>query len=80
MGMRANPHICTITTAGFNKLGPCYELRKYGIEVLENKSIDDSFFVCIFGLDENDDWKDPKNWKKANPNLGITVFKSSLYN
>jgi hypothetical protein len=24
MGMRQNPHLCTITTAGFDKTLPCY--------------------------------------------------------
>ena len=28
---------------------------------------------CDFGADENDDWTDPKVWKKANHSLGITV-------
>ena len=78
MGMRANPHLCTITTAGFNKNYPCYQLRQYGIDVLNKNAIDDSFFVCIFSLDENDDWKDPHTWQKANPNLGITVQKSFI--
>ena len=27
----------------------------------------------IYGAAENEDWTDPKVWKKANPSLGITV-------
>lgn len=73
MGMRKNPHLCTITTAGFNKNLPCYDLHSYGIEVLKGTKTDDSLFVMIFTLDEGDDWTDEKVWKKAAPNLGITT-------
>lgn len=73
MGMRKNPHLCTITTAGFNKNGPCYELRSYGIDVLKGLKEDDSLFVMIYTLDQGDDWTDDIVWKKAVPNLGITT-------
>ena len=73
MGMRKNPHLCTITTAGFNKNGPCYELHQYGIDVLRGLKTDDSFCVMIFTLDQGDDWLDERLWKKAAPNLGITT-------
>ena len=73
MGMRKNPHLCTITTAGFNKNLPCYDLHNYGVEVLQGKKTDESFFVMIFTLDEGDDWLDESVWKKAAPNLGITT-------
>ena len=73
MGMRKNPHLCTITTAGFDKNGPCYELREYGVDVLKGLKTDESFFVMIFTLDNGDDWTDEKVWKKAAPNLGITT-------
>lgn len=78
MGMRKNPHLCTITTAGFNKNGPCYELRSYGIDVLKGSKTDESLFVMIFTLDVGDDWTDESVWKKAVPNLGITTKVSFL--
>ena len=31
------------------------------------------FNPVIYGADKNDDWTNPKVWKKANPSLGITV-------
>jgi phage terminase large subunit-like protein len=73
MGMRKNPHLATITTAGFNKSAPCYELRSYGIEVLKGIKEDDSFFCLIYTLDEGDDWTDERNWIKCSPNLDVTV-------
>lgn len=73
MGMRQNPHLCTITTAGFDKSSPCYQLRSVAVEVLKGMKEDDELFVAIFSLDEGDDWQDPSVWVKANPNLDITV-------
>jgi phage terminase large subunit-like protein len=73
MGMRENPHLCTITTAGFNKNNPCYQLRRTCTEILECVKEDDSLFALIYSLDEGDDWRNPDVWVKANPNLGVTV-------
>jgi len=73
MGMRDNPHLCTITTAGFNKSLPCYQLRTVAIEVLNAVKTDDEMFIAIFSLDADDDWKDEKNWIKCAPNLDVTV-------
>ena len=73
MGMRQNPHLCTITTAGFDKTLPCYKLRSTAIDVLNGLKEDDSMFIAIYCLDEDDEWTDEKNWCKCSPNLDITV-------
>ena len=72
-GNRENPLAIIITTAGFDKLGPCYELRDTAVDILKALKEDDSFFCAVFTLDKDDDWKDEKNWIKSNPNLGVTV-------
>lgn len=77
-GMRENPLGIIITTAGFNKLGPCYEYRSVCIEILKGLKEEDSRFILIYTLDEGDDWKDEKVWIKSNPNLGVTVSRSYL--
>lgn len=73
MGMRNNPHLCTITTAGFDKTLPCYKLRSTSIEILNKLKTDDSMFIAIYSLDDKDDWTDKDNWVKCTPNLNITV-------
>lgn len=78
MGMRQNPHLCTITTAGFDKTLPCYKLRTTAIEILNNLKEDDSLFVAIYSLDDEDDWTDEKNWIKCTPNLDVTVTKKYI--
>ena len=73
MGMRQNPHLCTITTAGFDKTLPCYKLRSTAIDILNGLKEDDSMFIAIYCLDEDDEWMDEKNWVKCSPNLDVTV-------
>lgn len=72
-GARRQPLIFTITTAGFNKNYPCFTMRKTYIEILEGVKDQQNTFVMIFTLDENDDWRDHRNWMKANPNENISV-------
>lgn len=79
MASRKEPLMLYITTAGFNKDGPCFQqLRKTGVDVLEGLSEMDSFLPFIFELDEGDDYRDEKNWLKCNPNLGISVDRTFL--
>lgn len=72
-GARSQPLICAITTAGTDTSGICYELRDYTIKVLEQVVDDETWFGIIFTIDEGDTWHDPACWRKANPNLGISV-------
>ncbi len=68
-----------ITTAGYIMDGPCYqELRKVGIQVLEGSVVKDNYLPIIFEMDEGDDWKDERFWKKCNPNLDISVNRDFL--
>ena len=72
-GMRDDPMSVIITTAGFDKFSPCYQMREMCTEVLAGLKEDDTLFAMIFSLDEGDDWKDEAVWVKSNPNLGVTV-------
>lgn len=77
-GARSQPLILMITTAGSDTSGICYEQRDYTIKVLERTLLtptgsDENWFGIIFALDDDDVWHDPAVWRKANPNLGISV-------
>lgn len=72
-GARSQPLLSIITTAGFNRLGPCAQLRKACVGLLEGTFQDDAYFTIIFALDEGDAWGDESTWQKANPNLGVSV-------
>lgn len=68
-----------ITTAGYNMDGPCFtELRKLGIDVLDELVVRDNYLPIIYEMDDGDDYKDEKNWTKCNPNLGVSVNKAFL--
>jgi phage terminase large subunit-like protein len=73
MGSRNQPLMDIITTAGFDKQLPCFDLRKSCIDILEGKLHDESLLAIIYELDEDDDWEDEDNWIKANPNLYSSV-------
>lgn len=82
-GSRAQPLGIIITTAGFDKLSPCYSYREMCVEVLAGIKRDDTLGAFIYEIDEEDDWHDPNVWAKANPNMGVTVdaeFISSKVN
>ena len=78
MGMRENPHLCTVTTAGFDRTLPCYALRTAAAEVLHGVKRDDSMFIAVFSLDEGENWQHPECWCKSNPNLGVTVTEKFI--
>lgn len=77
-GMWEDPMLITITSPGFDKSLPCYELRTTCTELLSKVKSDDSFFTIIYTLDDKDDWKDPAVWVKSNPNLGVTLHEDWL--
>ena len=61
--------ISVITTAGFDLKSPCYELYEYCVKVLKGIAENDSQFIFITQMDEEDDMWLPENWIKANPIL-----------
>ena len=73
MQARRNPLHLTITTAGFNRESPCYEMQKTCKEILDGVKHDDAQFALIYELDEDDDWTDSSTWIKANPSLGVAL-------
>lgn len=77
-GARSQPLISAITTAGSDRSGICYELRDYTIKVLTGVVSDETWFGIIYTIDEGDTWHDPEVWRKANPNLGVSVKREAL--
>ena len=73
IGSRRQPMIFMITTAGTSKHSFCFELHQYYESLLNDNWVKaDDHFAYIANLNKGDDWKDEKNWPKANPNLGIS--------
>lgn len=70
---RTQPLYFLITTAGTDTQSICYETHQKAEDIIEGRKTDPTFYPVIYGAEKEDDWTDPKVWKKANPSLGITV-------
>lgn len=70
---REQPLYFLITTAGTDRNSICYELHQKSLDILANRKIDPTFYPVVYGLADDDDWHDEKNWYKANPSLGLTI-------
>jgi phage terminase large subunit-like protein len=78
-GARDQPLIWVVTTAGPEGNEDVYgQEHDYTRQVLEGVVEDDSRFGYIACLDPEDDWREEKNWIKANPNLGVSVRKDEI--
>jgi len=96
-GARDQSLLWTITTAGSNRSGICYEVRTYVTQILTSVLLrhqalcerfgfradgahtdDETFFGIVFTIDDEEAWADPREWAKANPNLGVSVKLDDL--
>jgi phage terminase large subunit-like protein len=72
-GTRSQPLVLKVTTAGDNLQGVCFKQYEYAEDILEGRIDDPAYFAYIAEPDIEDDWKSPEAYRKANPNLGISV-------
>ena len=77
-GTRRQPLVFEITTAGVGQIGVCWDHHEYTSKVLRGIVDDPTWFGAIIGADPEDDWRDPAVWRKANPNLGVSVKEDDL--
>jgi phage terminase large subunit-like protein len=72
---RTQALIYHITTAGANVQSACKRYEDSVIEVLEGRNIDNSLWIMIHDIDQEDlqteqSWENKELWQKANPLLG----------
>lgn len=72
-GARDQPMVVAITTAGFDRNSICWELHERARKIIAGEIVNESFFAVIYGADPEDDWTSETTWKKANPNLGVSL-------
>lgn len=75
---RENPLEIILTTAGFNRHSICYAFHMKALDFMVGKCDDPRFYGVVYGIDEEADWTSPKSWRKANPNLGVSVLEEDL--
>lgn len=73
MGARREPIMIHITTADYDRDSVCNRKYDYACKVREGVFEDASFLPVIYEAGRDDDWTKPDTWKKANPNMGVSV-------
>lgn len=77
-GARRQPLCVAITTAGFDRKSICWEIWRYALAVRDGAIKDPTFLPAIYAADPEDDWTKEATWRKANPNLGVSVKVEDL--
>jgi len=81
---RAQPLVIYTTTADYNRPSLCNTMAKRARQVRDNKGdpaqpgYDPAFLPVVYEATKDCDWKLPETWRKANPNMGITVTEEFL--
>ncbi|GGJ48534.1 phage terminase large subunit [Virgibacillus kapii] len=72
-GSRKQPLILYITTAGYQLDGPLVNYYEQGTDVLDEVVNDERTFYFVAELDSNEEFEEPEEWVKANPNMGVSL-------
>ena len=79
-GARRQPLTLMLTTAGYDKNSLCYEQYQLAKDIKSGKKEDRTFDSFITEAGPEEDWKDPRVWERANPSLGVCVYREFLEN
>jgi phage terminase large subunit-like protein len=77
-GARRQPLCVAITTAGYDRKSICWEIWRYALAVRDGAIKDSTFLPAIYAAEAADDWTAEDTWRKANPNLGVSVKLDDL--
>jgi phage terminase large subunit-like protein len=75
---RTQPLMLFITTADYDRPSICNEEYNYACKVRDGIIEDAAYLPIIYEASIEDDWTHPNVWKKANPNLGVSVSEDYL--
>ena len=68
-----NKLLIGITTAGANMNSFCYQRLQYCQKILNKEVEDEQYFIFITKADDPDDYTNPIEHEKANPNYNVTI-------
>lgn len=71
-GTRLQPMELYGSTTGDRNKRVGWEWFQESMEIMEGVREEPHTLVIFFGLAEDDDWTDERNWPKANPSIGLT--------
>lgn len=75
-----NKLLIGITTAGSDMNSFCYQRLQYCKEVMRGTKVDEEYFIFICQADNPDDYTNPIEHEKANPNYGVTIREKDILN
>lgn len=75
-----NKLLIGITTAGIDMNTFCYDRLQYCKEVLRGTKADEEYFIFICQADNPDDYTNPVEHEKANPNYRVTIRPKDILN
>lgn len=75
---REQPIEILISTAGQAQRSYGWTLWEESLKIRDGVFEDSSTLVVIYAADPVDDWKSPDTWRKANPNLGVSIALDDL--
>jgi len=70
---RIQPLMLFVTTADFDRPSICNEEYDYACKVRDDVIDDPTYLPVIYEAQPEDDWTSEKTWRKANPNIGVSV-------
>jgi phage terminase large subunit-like protein len=73
-----NKLLIGITTAGNNMNSFCYQRLQYCQKVLDKEVEDEQYFIFITKADDPEDYTNPIEHEKANPNYGVTIREQDI--
>jgi phage terminase large subunit-like protein len=77
-GSRRQPLVVYITTSDYDRESICNEKYNYAAKVRDGIIQDASFLPVIYEASKDDDWTSPEVWKKANPNIDVSISTEYL--
>ncbi len=75
LGSRRQPLILSISTAGYENDGIYDELFKRATSFLKGNSKERRLLPFLYIVDDENHWNDMEELKKANPNMGVSVYE-----
>jgi len=67
-----------ISTAGDDRESICWKVWDSALAVCNDRMAEPDLLAAVYTAEEGDDIEDPAVWRKANPNLGVSVMESDI--
>lgn len=71
---RPQPLVIYTTTADFDRQSICNDLHARAKKVALGHVVDNNFLPVLYEAKIDDDYKDERVWRKANPNYNISIY------